>query len=107
MSLKALLVKNGRWKTGLALAAGIAAGALAGPIGGKAVGFLVPKALEHVSDTPISDLKEHKSPFSKELITHDPPEVILRIAPRERAMIADAAKDHGATLRWQCRGVSP
>ena len=100
-------MKNGRWKTGVALAVGIAAGALAGPVGGKVAGYLVPKALEHVSDTPISDIKTGDSPFRKEAVTHEPPEVILRITSRERAMIADAARDHGATLRWQCMGVQP
>ena len=97
----------GFWKGALASGLVVAAAAFGGPIAGKAVGVLVPKALEHVSDTPISDVKEHKSPFSKEAITHEPPTVTLHIAPREKAMIADAARDHGATLRWRCVGVEP
>jgi len=98
-------IPPGTWKKIAVVGAIAAAGALAGPVGGKVVGFVLPKALEHVSDTPISDVKDHKSPFSKEAITHEAPEVTIRIAPREKAMIADAAKDHGATLRWKCVGV--
>jgi hypothetical protein len=105
MNVKRLIRDN--WKGAVVGIAIGAAGAVGGPIAGKAVGILMPKALEHVSDTPITAIKAHESPFSKEKITHDPPTVTLRITPRERAMIADAARDHGATLRWRCVGVQP
>ena len=70
----------------------------------------MPKALEHVSDTPISDLKTGESPFRKEAVTHEPPEVILQLQPADvqrlrRVMFADVEKSHGMQdTRLKCVG---
>jgi hypothetical protein len=77
------LVTN-HWKKALVGLAIFGAGAVAGPIAGKAVGVLLPKALEHVKDAPISALKAHESPFSKTAITHEPKEVVIRFTLAER-----------------------
>ena len=103
MNVKKLIREN--WKGAIVGIAIGAASMYAGPIGGKVAGKIVPKALEHVSDTPISDVKEHKSPFSKEAITHEPKEVMLKITARERARLTDVAGDWGIEGRLRCAVV--
>jgi hypothetical protein len=80
----------------------MAAAAYGGPIAGKAVGFLAPKALEHVSNTPIEDIKAHKSPFSKEAIKSEGPEIVIHVQPAERATLAGVARANGAKLKLHC-----
>ena len=94
------------WKGALVGGLVVGAGFLGGPIAGKAVGWLAPKALQHVSDTPITDVvTEHKSPFSREAITHEPTEITLKISPEERRMLADVAKDWHIEGRLRCAVV--
>ena len=80
---KVYTVVKDNWK---AAVVGIVVGAVtmyASPIAGKVAGKVVPKALEHVSDTPISDIKAHKSPFSKESVVKKPVEVNVTISAAE------------------------
>lgn len=98
----------GVWKKAVKVAVIFAAGAVAGPVAGKVAGFLVPKALEHVSDTPISDVAAHKSPFSKAAITHEPKEVILKFTLAEReALRRVLGPEWTPTGKMFCRDVPP
>jgi len=98
----------GFWKGALASGLVVAAAAFGGPIAGKAVGFIVPKALEHVSDTPISDLKAHENPFSKEKITHEPKEVTLRFTLQERETLRRVlGPEWTPTGKMFCRTEAP
>lgn len=101
MNFKSLVQDN--WKKAVVAGLVFAAGMYAGPIGGKAVGFLAPKVLDRVSDTPITDLKNHESPFRKDPLP-DPkaPQVVVK-APR--ATLAGVEKDWGITGRLDCRVV--
>jgi hypothetical protein len=100
----ATLIRN-NWKGAVVGAAVMGATAFGGPIAGKVVAVLAPKALQHVSDTPISAIKDRESPFSREAITHEPKEVTLRITARERAMLAEVAGDWGIEGRLRCAVV--
>jgi len=66
MNLKKLIHDN--WKGAIVGAGVVAAAAYGGPLAGKAVGFILPKTLEHVSNTPVEDVIAHKSPFSKSVV---------------------------------------
>ncbi len=103
MDVQKIIREN--WKGAVVGLAVGAATVFASPVAGKIVGKVLPAALSHVSDTPITAIKKHEPVFSKEKITHDPPTVIIQVSPRDKARIADAARDHGATLRWQCIGL--
>jgi hypothetical protein len=98
----------GFWKGAVVGVAVMAAAAYGGPIAGKAVGFLAPKALEHVSDTPISDVIAHKNPIlsRQEAIAQaeakKPPEIVIHVKPSERAMLRDVARDHKLSLKLSC-----
>ena len=120
MNVKKIIRDN--WKgvvVGIAIGA---AGAFGGPIAGKAAGILVPKALEHVKDAPITALTKHESPFSKEAIKPATDEsrahaaldakldlLLARmtpiIAPRTRATLEQVAQDWGIAGRLRCEVV--
>lgn len=91
------------WKGAVVGAAVFAAAAYGGPIAGKAVGFILPKALDHVSNTPVEDViaKIHK--------TDKPAEIKLTplatplLTPR--ATLEDVARDWNIKGRLDCRVV--
>lgn len=96
-----------------------AVGAYTGPVGGKIAGGIagkvIPPLVDKLPDTPITDVRnkireiEGKPPIVVPPDTRPStslrPEIVLRLTARERSMISAAAKDHGATLRWECAGV--
>lgn len=101
MNLRRLIQDN--WKGAVV---GLAVGAAAlygGPIAGKAVRFIVPKALEHVKDAPITAIKAHENPFSKEKVTRVPVEVVLRITPDQATALRRAVPEWTPTGKMFCR----
>lgn len=104
------------WKPALVAGVAFAAGMFLGPIGGKAVDFLLPKALDYVSDTPITDIINHENPFGDQ---SKPEPVVPQTAPEgqgtvqvksvyvkaPRATLEQVAKDWGIEGRLDCRVV--
>lgn len=89
---------KGTWKKVVVAGLVFAAGMYAGPVGGKAIGFLAPKVLDKVSDTPITDIKAGESPFKTQ------PEVRIIEIPM-KPTLRDVATAWGIEGRLDCRVV--
>ncbi len=96
MSVLTLIREN--WK-GVVVGVAVAGASMyGGPLAGKAVEWVLPKALEHISTTPITDLTRHTNPFSVAPVS-------APVAPRARATLAQVARDWGIQGRLDCRVV--
>jgi hypothetical protein len=91
MNLKKLIQDN--WKGAVVGVAVTAAAAYGGPLAGKAAGFILPKALEHVSNTPVSDVLAHKSPVSRDVIAPENPK--CPVVVRHKTTLKDVERDWG------------
>jgi len=105
MNLKTLVQDH--WKGVLVGVAVMAATTYGGPVAGKAVGYLLPKALTHVSDTPISDIVARQAAAPPATATPQAPKVSTEVRSTiYRATLAQVAKDFGIRGRLDCRVVA-
>ena len=104
-------VVHNNWKGALVAAVCFAVGVYAGPVASKAVGFLLPKALEHVSNTPIEDAVAHKNPFIKDPISDGPSpaqqavDILRDRLHSEKPTLKAVARAWGIKGRLDCRVV--